>query len=423
MRTRKIVIFVVAAVLAFSAIGCSFSVSTAKVTDAIMTDSIDADGKPGNTVATYPADAGMLYTSAQIHNAPDNTNIRVVWIYVTTGETIQEINIDSGDMSDRYIYASLQLDTLYPEGDYEVRYFVDERKDPDATVKFRVVAAEEKAAAVDMTGAYLEDVHMTSGIDENGRPVDTILSVPPTGTWYVSAILRNTQPDTMIHYVWYDTQNNIIDQYDFDPKGESDVYIYGNMALSTIAPEGEYWVELYIDDATMPAAQVGFNVIALNQSEEAASGDYTLYSQAEGGFSIEYPSDWYLYEQTADMAAGFYPMDYYVDGDVNSVFVIALKGSASGYTLDAAMESWIADTEEDQLENYKSISQSTDVVNGNDISVFEYSWTKNGTDLYSIDFLLLKGSDLYVITFTSTQEDLSVLYPYVEHMALSFQIL
>lgn len=424
MNTKKRFLYIaIAAILAFGAVGCSFSVSTAKVTDAIMTDSVDADGKPGNTVTTYPADAGELYTSAQIHNAPDNTKIRIEWIYGTTGETMQQVNLDSGTLSDRYIYSSVSLDTLFPEGDYEVRYFVDERKDPDATVKFRVVAAEEKTAAVDPSGAYLEDVHMTSGIDADGKPMDSIVSVPTSGTWYVSAILRNTQPDTIVHYVWYDTENNVIDSYDLDPKGETDVYINGSMALTTVAPEGEYWVELYINDATEPAAQVGFHASALAQGEGTDLGDVSLYSQSEGGFSIEYPSDWYLADQKADLAAGFYPMDYYVDGDVNSVFVIALKGSAAGYTLESVMKSWVASTEEKNLENYQNISQSTDEVNGNPISVYEYSWSKSGQDLYSIDFLLLHGDDLFVITFTSTQKDLNVLYPYVEKMVLSFQTL
>jgi len=261
MNTNKrILIFAITALLAIGLLGCSFSVSTANIEDAIMTDSIDGEGKPGNTVTSYAADAGVFYTSAKLRNAPDNTKIRFVWIYDTTGETIQEVNVDSGDISDRYIYSSISLDTLYPEGDYEVQYFVDERTEPDATVKFRVTPAVEMTGTVDTSGAYVEDVHMTSGFDSNGQPMDSIVTVPSTGIWYVSAVLRNTQTDTIIHYVWYDTNNNIIDEYDLDPQGATDVYINGSMELASTAPSGEYWVELYINDSTMPAAQVGFNV-------------------------------------------------------------------------------------------------------------------------------------------------------------------
>ena len=261
MNTNKrTLIFILIALLAISVLGCSFSVSTAKVEDAIMTDSIDDSGKPVNTVTSYPADAGVFYTSAKLRNAPDNTKVRVVWTYVTSGEKIQEVNIDSGNISDRYIYSSISMDTLYPEGDYEVQYFVEDRTEPDATVQFRVTPAQEMTGTVDTTGAYLEDSHMTSGFDNNGKPMDSIVTVPSTGTWYVSSVLRNTQPDTIVHYVWYDTNNNVIDQYDLDPKGATDVYINGTMELSTTAPNGEYWVEIYLNGSTMPAAKVGFTV-------------------------------------------------------------------------------------------------------------------------------------------------------------------
>lgn len=431
MRTKKLALLIaIAVILILSTFGCSFSVSTAKIADAIMTDSIDGNGMPGNTVTTYPADADVLYTSAKILNAPDHTKIRIVWIYATNNQTLDEITLDSGEISDRYIYSSFEPTTLLPEGDYEAQYFVEERKEPDATVKFRITAAESKIAeaadsteAANTTGAYLEDVHMTSGIDTSGFPIDSIVSVPQMGTWYVSAILRNAQSDTIIHFVWYDTAGGIIDEYDFDPQGQTDIYIFGTMELTAIAPEGEYWVELYFIGKTEPAARVGFTVSAVAESGSSTSADFTLYSQAEGGFSIEYPSAWNLYEQKSANAAGFFPMDYYVDGDINSVYVITLKESAQGYTLDSAMKSWVAETENDQLDNYVNVSQTTDTVNGNDVSVFEYSWSKDGTDLYSMDFLFIKGNNLYVITFTSTQEDLSTLFPYVEHMVLSFQIL
>lgn len=101
---------------------------------------------------------------------------------------------------------------------------------------------------------------MTSGFDSNGKPLDSIVTVPSTGTWYVSAVLRNTQPDTIVHYVWYDTSNNVIDEYDLDPQGATDVYINGSMELAATAPSGEYWVEIYMNNSTMPAAQVGFTV-------------------------------------------------------------------------------------------------------------------------------------------------------------------
>jgi len=249
---------VVALALVVFATGCSFSVSTANIQDAIMTNSIDAEGKPGEEVVSFTADAAMLYTSAKLMNAPDNTQIRIVWTYVTGNEAMGEITVDSGDISDRYVYSNYEPTALLPAGDYQVEYFIDEREEPDATVKFVIIDSVAKAETTD--GAFLEDTHMTSSVDASGMPVDSISTVASTGTWYVSSILRNTQAYTILHYVWYDTNGNVVDSFDLDPQGATDVYIFGSFVLASVAPSGQYRVEIYIDDASVPAAAVDFNV-------------------------------------------------------------------------------------------------------------------------------------------------------------------
>jgi hypothetical protein len=80
--------------------------TSAKVTDAVLTDSIDADGVPGAVVASFPANAEVLYASAILQNAPDNTQVRVVWTYMNENQMIDQVVIDSGYISDRYIYSS-----------------------------------------------------------------------------------------------------------------------------------------------------------------------------------------------------------------------------------------------------------------------------------------------------------------------------
>jgi len=438
MKTlRRIILAAMAMLLVAGALGCSCSVSTAKINNAIMTDSVDADGKPGITVTSYPADTAVLYTSAILNHAPDNTNVRIVWIYATTGETINEVSVDSGDISDRYIYATITSGTLLPEGDYEVRYYVDGRREPDAVVKFLVTPAEQAAVAQNTQGmqdlqdsqdaqeTYLEDVHLTSGIDANGVPLDTITSVKPTGTWYVSAILRNAQPDTYIRFVWYDTQENVIDDYDFDPQGETDIYIFGTLNITTVAPEGQYWVELYIGDGEVPAAQIGFTVSDVDASSAADLGDFKLFTMEEAGFSLKYPKDWKTLEMKEDHSAAFYSEEYQIQGnsDLNVVVVVALKDYATGYTLDEFQQGWIKSTENKDYENYQKLSDEIDAVNGRDMATYVYSWTSSGYDLYTMDFITVEGADVYVITFTATADDIDALYPYLEAMVLSFDVI
>ena len=424
MKPRKHLIWMVLALaLAAFAVGCSFSVSTAKIQDAIMTTSIDAEGKPGDAVTSYPADAEMLYTSAKIRNAPDNTKIRIVWTYVTGDQLIDSIDLDSGDISDRYIYSNFAPSAALPAGDYKVEYYVEDRKEPDATVLFSV--AEGAMKAEDTMLAYLEDTHMTSGADATGVPVDTITQLPTTGTWYVSSILRNTQADTRIHYTWYDATGNVIDSFDLNPEGATDVYIFGSFELSSAAPEGQYRVEITINDETQPAAAVDFTVSANPVNDPSSAAGYSVYSQKEGGYSFQYPTVWMLQEFPKDMAVWVYPHEASIKGedDLNTVYVFADKGKASSYTIDTLLQTWVDETAGEGIESYQYIAQSVDTINGKDIASFSYSWTRGSYQLYTVDALILDGADFFVLSLTVTQDQYDAIYPMFEQMAISFEVL
>jgi len=382
-----------------------------------------SDGTPGEEVVSFPADVNTIYTSAKLVNAPDNTQVRIEWTYVTGNQPIDSVVLDSGDISSRYIYSNLDLTEALPEGDYQVQYFIEDRKEPDATVKFVVVAGAKKDTATD--GAYLEDAHMTSGMDASGMPLDSITTLPTTGTWYVSSILRNAQSDTKIHYVWYDTETNVIDNVAFDPEGATDVYIFGTFELASIAPEGQYRVELYIDDATQPAASVDFTVSSSIVNTSPASAGVTLYSQKEGGFSLKYPSSWVLQEFTENEGAMIYPVDAAIanENDINTAYVYANKGTGAGYTSETLLQAWIDETVAEKLENYAYIAKAVDTINGKEIASYSYSWSRGSYQLYTVDALILNGDDFYVLTLTTTQDQYDAIYPLFEQMVLSFQIL
>ena len=301
MNTKKrIMMMTLALALAIFTVGCSFNFSTAKIEDAIMTDSVDAEGKPGNAVTSFPANAAVLYTSAKIRNAPDNTKIRIVWTYVTGNQPIDEISLDSGDISDRYIYSNLTPTAILPTGDYQVQYFIEDRKEPDATVTFTVTAAED-----------------------------------------------------------------------------------------------------------------------------VSSADYTLYSQAEGGFSLQYPSDWVLRESLENRMAMIYPAEYEVkdEADINTVFVYSNKGTGAGYTSETLLQAWIDETEAEAIENYAYLAKAVDTINGHEIASYSYSWTRGDYALYTTDVLILDGDDFYVLTLTAAQDVYSTLYPMFEQMAISLKAL
>ncbi len=317
---KRIFLLTIVAVLVIFTIGCSSNVSTdeiadstltdssaangtAQIADAIMTDSIDANGMPGNTVTSFSGDASILYTSAKILNAPNNTKIRIVWIYATSGEQFEEITLDSGDISDRYIYSSFEPSALLPAGDYQVAYYIEDRTAPDATVTFTV----------------------------------------------------------------------------------------GEVAAGTAAvPDG-----------------------------------FTTYAQTEGGFSIQYPETWTMVESKENFAVLLKPAEYAVADEekINAVVVVAMKGYAQDAPIEDVQQTWNDQMAAAGFENYTSVSNTLDTVNGLDMAINEYSWTYADGNLYTMDFLVLNGADLYVISFTAAEDALETLFPYVEQMVLSFNLL
>ena len=408
MKNAKRIVSLAAALLfALSAASCNFS--TAKVESAVLTD---ADG---NIVSSYTAADTIFYAQANLSNAPERTKIIIVWTYIDQNQVIDQTNVYSEEDSET-VTSTLEATSNFPTGQYKVEFFVEDRKEADASATFSVVEAPEPS---------IEDAHMTSNFDSSGSPVDTISEVAPTGTWYVTGVLRNTQADTQVRFIWYDTEGSVIDEYTLDPEGKADIYINGTLELSQIAPEGTYLVEMYIDDNTSPAASVRFDVENVGPELDASLGEFKSFSQTAGNFTIMYPSGWTMIDLPDSMAAGFYPDSYSIDGqsDVNTVIIARMEGLATGYTTSGMLDEWVAETESSGYKDYSKVESGVDTINGREMGMYVYSLTRDSYSLYTFDFIVIDAGDLYLITFTSTDSAVQELYPYVEQMILSFNIL
>lgn len=407
MKNAKRILCLAAALLfALSAASCNFT--TAKMDSAIITDA------SGNAVESYDTNAKTFYAEANIKNAPDRTKVTIVWTYVDGNQIIDQMNVYSEEDT-TVVTSYLQAETSYPMGNYKVEFFVEDRKDPDTSVAFTVTKASDTA---------IENAHMTSAIDEDGVPVDTITEVAPSGTWYVAAELRNTQPDTQIRFVWYDSTGGTIDSYTLDPEGKSDVYINGSLELTQIAPEGTYKVEMFIDDSTEPAASVSFEVKTLVASN-ADLGEFTTYTQYEGNFSVQYPSAWTMIENTDKQLAIFYPEEYEIqeESDLNDVVVSRNEGIAEGYTMSSLLDKWASLMEEENYTDYQELERTVDTLNGREVGVFLFSNTRGEYSLYTVNFFFIEGNDLYEIHMVATEEVAEILLPYLEQIVSSFTIL
>ncbi|OJX38424.1 MAG: hypothetical protein BGO78_10545 [Chloroflexi bacterium 44-23] len=117
MKKSKIGFWFVILTVIFATLACSFSASTAKVTDAVMT----SDEQGQNQTSVYgPTDD--FYCIVNLANAPDDTKVNAVWTAidaegVDANTVILEKELVSG--SDTLTF-SLTNDNLWPSGKYKV---------------------------------------------------------------------------------------------------------------------------------------------------------------------------------------------------------------------------------------------------------------------------------------------------------------
>ena len=118
--------------------GGSISFTTANIQNAHMTTGLSDAGAPKDTVTSYKTTAEELIVSAELRNAPDNTLVTFVLRYVTSDINIGNYQVNSGDITDRYIYCEFMQNKAWPVGEYAVDFYIDDQQTPTKTVTFTV---------------------------------------------------------------------------------------------------------------------------------------------------------------------------------------------------------------------------------------------------------------------------------------------
>jgi hypothetical protein len=135
MKKRRLFAYLaVIAVLiaAFALMGASCSVSTANVSNVVVSTGVDENGMPTDNVSSVPPNTDV-YVTAELHNAPDETTVTYVW-YIDDQE-LDRVSFDNQGMTDVPIYSYL---TVTASGTYNVEIFVDDREEADASAIFTV---------------------------------------------------------------------------------------------------------------------------------------------------------------------------------------------------------------------------------------------------------------------------------------------
>ncbi|GEM_PF-3131794 len=118
--------------------GASIAYTTANLQNTHMTTKLSDAGAPLDTVTSYKTTATQLIASAELHNAPDNTLVTFVLRYVTSDILIGSYQLDSGDITDRYVFCYFVQDKAWPVGEYAVDIYIDNQEAPAKTISFTV---------------------------------------------------------------------------------------------------------------------------------------------------------------------------------------------------------------------------------------------------------------------------------------------
>lgn len=107
---------------------------------------------------------------------------------------------------------------------------------------------------------------MTTGLDGNGAPVDSVMQYGTTDTFIANCTLNTTDEDP-VTFVWY--KGN--DEFDRDESTSGGGYVNCELQSQHSWDPGDYSVDVYLQDITDPDASLSFTVVASAQPSATAS--------------------------------------------------------------------------------------------------------------------------------------------------------
>lgn len=138
MKKNKLTLYVLVITIMMVSVlfmGASCSSTTANVSNAVMTTGVDDSSKPIDNVTEFPVNTDV-YVAAELHNAPDDTNIKFIWYL--EGQELDSVTINNGTVSDAPLWGILPANLVSKAGNYTVKIFIDDRTDPDTVTNFSV---------------------------------------------------------------------------------------------------------------------------------------------------------------------------------------------------------------------------------------------------------------------------------------------
>jgi len=218
-------------------LACSFSASTAKITDAYL--AFDEEGKQKTTVysSTDP-----FYVIVELANAPDDTKTKAVWtgVELENGEKNVELVENEFTSGNKKIYFTASGD--WSPGKYKVDIYLNDKL--DRTLEFEVAAVEGAPPASTSSG-LISRAYLSS--DEAGQQETSMFGV--SDTIYANVDLPDAPEDTLIKADWYVVEATGVEPGSFIDQAETSgtgSFTF-NLTPSNPWPAGKYRVEIYVN--------------------------------------------------------------------------------------------------------------------------------------------------------------------------------
>jgi hypothetical protein len=122
--------------LAGIAAGCSFSVSTANITQAVLARDVKGDTfEPVDPTSTFPTDQAVINLVVTVANAPSDTKVKTVWTVVDVGDAapantqIDEAEVTLDASGTTHFTLSVPNSGVWPAGKYKVEIYLNDKLD------------------------------------------------------------------------------------------------------------------------------------------------------------------------------------------------------------------------------------------------------------------------------------------------------
>jgi hypothetical protein len=134
---KRILSFVSLVVLvAIVAAGCSFSISTANIQQAVLAKDVKGNNfEPVDPTTTFPVDQPMIHLVVNVANAPSDTKVKTVWTAVDVGDAapantkIDEAEVALDSSGTAHFTLSLPNSGAWPVGKYKVEVYLNDKLD------------------------------------------------------------------------------------------------------------------------------------------------------------------------------------------------------------------------------------------------------------------------------------------------------